>query len=215
VDLQGEPVPSNPRFRQHIKTIQRQSGIKTRSTPTPKGAQERFHLIRFDDDRDNEQLLIRTQGRFDATAFGPHFDTTYGDRHIVVGGEDPHTHQKSGALITHVYDEYDLQVDGNRFEEVDKSYQLNVKDDAVVSLESNLKARISKTASINADTIVLEAATKITLKVRNSFVVITPAGVYASGPLVYDNSGGSPDQASPVGLIEPLLEAKRADPGYK
>jgi hypothetical protein len=96
-----------------------------------------------------------------------------------------------------------------------KDYQLNVKEDTIVSLEGDLKARITKTASINADTIVLEAATKITLKVRNSFVVITSTGVYASGPLRYDNSGGSPDQASPVVLTEPLLEAKRADPGDK
>jgi type VI secretion system secreted protein VgrG len=103
-------------------------------------------------------------------------------------------------------------VDGSRYEHADKDYQLSVKEDTRVSMEGSVAATVGSTASLSAGGIVLSAAEKITLKVGGSFVVLTPDGVYISGPMVYQNSGGVPGPASPVVLVD-LQDAKRADSG--
>ena len=86
------------------------SGIKTRTTPLATGARERFHLLRFDDDPQHEQYLMRSQGRMDVTAFASYFDTTYGSRHLTIGGKDTQKNQVSGDYITKVFAHYHLHV---------------------------------------------------------------------------------------------------------
>jgi type VI secretion system secreted protein VgrG len=188
------------------------SGIRTRSTPVARNAKAGFHLLRLDDEHGKEQFLLRSQGRMDVTALGSHFETTCGDRHTVVGGKDPKSGRTAGDSITHVGGECDLRVDGSRYEHADKDYQLSVKEDTRVSMEGSVAATVGSTASLSAGGIVLSAAEKITLKVGGSFVVLTPDGVYISGPMVYQNSGGVPGPASPVVLVD-LQDAKRADSG--
>jgi hypothetical protein len=60
---------------------------------------------------------------------------------------------------------------------------------------------------------VVTATKKITLQVGGSFIVISPAGVFSSGPIVADNSGGSPDPPGGVTLVEPVADPKQADDG--
>ena len=45
-------------------------------------------MLRFDDTRGSEQVLVRSQGRYDLTAFRHHFDTTHGSRHVLVKGRE-------------------------------------------------------------------------------------------------------------------------------
>jgi type VI secretion system secreted protein VgrG len=190
------------------------SGIKTSSTPKPsKGAKARYHLARYDDAYNCEQYLLRSQGRLDVTAFAHSFETTYGNRNVkVVPGEDKDGKPFGGSSLTTIGGESDLHIGGSHYAAVDKDYQLTVKGDTSLHVMGDLKAVVGGVASMGAGSIVLEATNKITLKVGSSWIVVTPCGVYASGPMIYKNSGGGPDSASPVTMVD-VADAATAEPG--
>jgi len=188
------------------------SGVKTQITPASK-AKQGFHMLRFDDTRDSEQVLVRSQGRYDLTAFRHHFDTTHGSRHILVkGGKDDKGNTLGGSSFTTTGGEYDLHVGGDRYEGIEKIANLTVKADVVHDLQTTSQTMVGTTASLNALKIILEAQAKITLKVGGSFVVIDPCGVYISGPMVQINSGGAADSTTDASVTDPA-DATQADPG--
>lgn len=194
-----------------LGTFQR-SGIKTQITPAAK-AKQGFHMLRFDDTRDSEQVLVRSQGRYDLTAFRHHFDTTHGSRHVLVkGGKDDKGNTLGGSSFNTTGGEYDLHVGGDRYEGIDKVANLTVKADVVHDLQTTSQTMVGTTASLNAMKIILEAKAKITLKVGGSFVVVDPCGVFISGPMVQINSGGSPDSTTDASITDPA-DATQADPG--
>jgi type VI secretion system secreted protein VgrG len=187
------------------------SGIKTRSTVLPPGP-DRFHLLRFEDKVNDEQMLLRSQRRLDVTALQSAYHTTHANRHILVGGKDPKTGKSGGALYTTTGGEYDLHVGDNRYEGIDKGYQLSVKTDTIFDLQAGHQTVVGKASTLNAQKVVIEAPIKITLKVGSSFVVLDPAGVYISGPMININSGGSADSTSDADVTDPV-DASMADPG--
>jgi uncharacterized protein involved in type VI secretion and phage assembly len=194
-------------------TDYRFEGLKTSSFPKPKDGKERYHLVRFDDRYNCEQYLLRSQGRLDITAFAHSFETTYGNHNVkVVQGKDKDEKPFGGSEFTTVGGEYDLHVGGSRYEQVDKDYQLTVKGAVSLDVKKDLSAVIKGVASIGANSIVLEATNKITLKVGSSWVVVGPCGVYINGPMVYINSGGSPDSAATVTMLD-VADAATAEPG--
>ena len=188
------------------------SGIKTRSTPKPDGARDRFHMLRFDDTWQNEQIVLRCQNRYDMTAFGSAYHTTHGNRHILVGGKDPDTGKGGGALFTTTGGEYDLHAGKDRYEGVDSCYQLSVKGNTTFDLQGDHASVVGGNATVNAKNVVIEASQKITLKVGGSFVVVDPCGVFIKGPIVQINSGGSPGSTSDQDITDPA-DAGMADPG--
>jgi uncharacterized protein involved in type VI secretion and phage assembly len=197
-------------------TEYRFTGLRTSSIPKPdEGAKERYHLLRFDDAYNCEQWLLRSQGRLDVTAFAHSFATTYGNRHVKVAeGRDKDDKPFGGSAFTTIGGEYDVHVGGNRYEQVEKNYEITVKGDVQLDLKQNLKAVIAATASIGASSIVIEATNQITLKVGGSWIVIGPSGVYIDGPMVYINSGGAPQSSSAV-TMQNVADAEVAEPGDK
>lgn len=208
----AEPVTDAHVHTPAIGAASLRSGIRTRSSPRPKGAKDRFHLLRFDDAWQDEQLLLRSQGRTDVTSMGVWHDTSHGNRHIRVGGKDPDTGKGGGALLVTTGDEYDLHVGGDRYEGVDKGFTLSVKKNTLFDLEGNHSLMVGKGLQVSAGTVVVEASQKITLKVGGSFVVLDPAGVFIKGAMVQINSGGSPSSAGDVEVQDPL-DAGTADAG--
>jgi uncharacterized protein involved in type VI secretion and phage assembly len=205
------PGPLQP-DASHVQTTQRLSGIKTQSTPKPDGGHIRFHLLRFDDTYRTEQIVLRCQHRLDVTAFQNAYHTTHGNRHILVGGKDPDTGEGGGALYITTGGEYDLHIGDNRYEGVDKGYQLSVKTDTIFDLQGKHQTIVGTASTLNAQSVVIEAQQKITLKVGASFVVVDPSGVYISGPMVMINSGGSPGVTTSADVTDPY-DAAQADPG--
>jgi uncharacterized protein involved in type VI secretion and phage assembly len=205
------PGPLQP-DASHVQTTQRLSGIKTQSTPKPDGGHIRFHLLRFDDTYRTEQIVLRCQHRLDVTAFQHAYHTTHGNRHILVGGKDPDTGEGGGALYITTGGEYDLHIGDNRYEGVDKGYQLSVKTDTIFDLQGKHQTIVGTASTLNAQSVVIEAQQKITLKVGASFVVVDPSGVYISGPMVMINSGGSPGVTTSADVTDPY-DAAQADPG--
>ncbi|MBV9783199.1 MAG: hypothetical protein JO264_05210 [Acidisphaera sp.] len=188
------------------------SGVRTRIFGQ-KDKNTKFHLLRFDDDPKHPQTLIRSQGRLDVTAFGSHFETTGGDRHQIVGGKDPQTGETSGDSKAKVWGEYDLHIVKDRYELVEKGYQLEVTKDINLKVDGNWGTSVGGRLTAAADTIVYYAQKKIVLTVGDtSFISIEPGGIYVSGPMIYKNSGGSCESAGAV-TMSPLHEPSAADPG--
>ncbi len=197
------------------------SGIKTRSVPQPKSGRG-FHMLRFDDTGGSEQLLLRSQGRLDITALGSRFESIGGDRHLTVGGIDTVHQVVGGNYKAKVFQDYTLHVGdpagpfngGTKTEIIEKDYELKVKNDMMVDGEGNLYASLEKDINFSGDNVVIEATSKITLKVGGNFVVITPAGVSIKGVLVGKNSGGSPGDAM-AAVLTPPGDPTPADDGTK
>jgi uncharacterized protein involved in type VI secretion and phage assembly len=200
------------------------SGIKTRSTPSTdsdgKPLAERFNLLRFDDTRGKEQYLLRSQGRFDKTVLGTHYETTSGDQNLTVGWIDTEHQVVGGNQVTKVFQDYHLHVGdpagpfngGHRYETVEKDSSLHVKKNADIQIDGNWSLSVGGKASISADTIVLKAVKSITVIVGTSIVVVQPEGVYIEAAMHYDQCGASGQAAAAASITEPK-DPVQADPG--
>jgi uncharacterized protein involved in type VI secretion and phage assembly len=190
------------------------SGLHTHSTPKPKGSPNRYHLLRFDDRYNDEQLLMRSQGRLDVTAKCSHFETTEGNRHVLVkAGTDAEGKKIGGASsFMTVGGEHDVHIGDSRYEAIDKDQQLTVKGDTHFDLKGDWIGVVGGTLSLNAGTIVIEASQKLTLKVGGSTVVLNPSGVYIDGPLIHNQNGGPADTAADAKMKD-VADAVSADPG--
>ena len=209
------------------------SGIETRSTPMPRDqngnptGKAGYHLLRFDDNYGNEQLLIRSQARMDVTAKSSHYTTVgVGNRHLaVISGFDKTTNTTvDGSSFVTIgtphfgvppFGNSDVHIGGSQFEQVDGTdygYQLTVKKDLQLDVEQNLAGIIKGNLSLNASNIVLEASQKITLKVGSSTIVLNSSGVYLDGTMVNHQCNGPADSTSDL-TFQNVMDATQADPG--
>jgi type VI secretion system secreted protein VgrG len=188
-------------------------GIRTRILPP--GDQTGFHMFRLDDSPEGEhtQTLLRSQGRLDITSFNSTYSTTNGNRHVrVVPAKDKHGGQVGGSGFLTVAGEYDFHVGGNRYDKVDKNYQLSVKANTQLDLKGDCFAVVGGALSVNASTIVMEAKTKLTLKVGCSTIVLNAGGIYLDAPMIYKQCSGPADQAKDLNMVD-IADATQADPG--
>jgi len=193
------------------------SGIKTFSIPTTDGdgkpLPKRFHLLRFDDTRDKEQYLVRSQRRLDITALQKRFESISSDRHLTVGGKKitPPPKEIGGDYIAKVFRHYHLHVgdpdpelwpkSGNRNTLLEQNENLQVKANSNQLVGGNWSVTVGAPgtgaiglpppggqATIDAPgpmgTIVLNAMTNITLMVGASQIVLTPAGISITAPTI-------------------------------
>ena len=189
------------------------SGIRTFSTPHPSDNKEkRFNVLRFDDSWQKEQVLIRSQGRLDETSFASTFQTSHADRHIQIGGKDAKTGQSGGSLFTTMGGEDNLHVVKSRYTGIDVNEEQTIKGHLFVDVTGAVKIISQAEINLSAPKIVLEASSKISLKVGSSFVVIDPSGVFINGAQVLINSGGSALSVADADMTDPL-DAASADPG--
>jgi uncharacterized protein involved in type VI secretion and phage assembly len=212
-ELAGQQVTTKTVFEARGHSDLTLSGIETRSTPKPDGGHDRYHLMRFDDHYNDEQLLLRSQGRMDVTAKCCSYDTTEGDRHdLVVSGKDADGKTIGGSSFKTVGGESDEHIGKSRYEAVDTDHQLTVKGDTQFNLKGDWINVVGGNLSLNAGTIVIEASQKLTLKVGGSTVVLNPCGVYLDGAMIYNQCGGPADAAADA-HIKDVADATKADPG--
>jgi uncharacterized protein involved in type VI secretion and phage assembly len=181
------------------------SGIKTQSIPTTGKENDgspfkpRFHLLRFYDKRNHEQYLIRSQHRLDITALEKRYESISSDRHLTVGGKQPPPPGPpaiGGSYFAKVFQHYHLHVgdpdfpaeSGNRITLIEQNDEIKIVKDSGQSIGGNWSADVGGQATINAmgpvGTIVLNAAFNITLMVGASSIVITPAGISITAPVI-------------------------------
>ncbi|HVB17346.1 MAG TPA: phage baseplate assembly protein V, partial [Stellaceae bacterium] len=203
------------------------SGIKTTTLRNGEEVPTRFHLLRFDDDSAREQVLLRSQHRLDITAFEKRYESIHSDRHLTVGGKwTQPTPGIAGDYIAHVFKDYHLHVgdashptdSGNRTTLIEQNDRIKVVKNSDQAIGGNWSTSVGGQATIDANgiggTIVLNAITNITLTVGGSSIVITPASIAITSPMVLINSGGPPP-APPIDPNvyppQPPIPADRGD----
>lgn len=180
------------------------SCIKTHSSQGGGGTNE----IRFEDKKDNEQLLIQAERQMDTNVKASHFHSVGGNYHLRVGWKDEgslyelvhkdkHVHIKNNENTLIDMDQ-SLEVKGKVSIKVSGTHSTDVSQDVVTKCGMNHKHEVAMTYAIKALGIKLEADTGIELKCGGSSICITPAAIFITGgPLVNINSGSGP----PVGPV--------------
>lgn len=186
------------------------SYIKTRSTPQAKG----FNELRFEDKAKKEQVFVHSQKRYDLRARGSMYETCGGNRQEVIGLKNPDN--PGGNLAVTIAGCYDLHVNESMYIGIDQKLNEAVSSEVVEDYQSTLFTKVQTKASLNAQEIILEAKSKISLKVGASCIVIDPTSVTIAAAMVKINSGGyGVETGDPV--IDDPLDAEVSDngePGY-
>ncbi|MGA8658071.1 MAG: type VI secretion system tip protein TssI/VgrG [Chthoniobacterales bacterium] len=188
------------------------SGIKTNTTLGGVG----FNEIRFDDTKGKEQMFLHAEKNLDVRVKGEKHLTIGGDLHISVGFEDKDG-GLHGAVVedvykdkqTHVGEEFVIYADQSHILSVGKNGQfIQVIDGEEGKCSTVVQQRFSlKTTG----EVVIEALEEICLTCGPSFIKLTPAGIFVTGPLVNINSGGASSPADDLVYQPPSVQATLAD----
>jgi type VI secretion system secreted protein VgrG len=186
------------------------SYIKTHSTPKAKG----FNELRFEDKKDKEQVFIHSERRMDVRVKASLYETCGGNRQEVIGMRTDN--YPGGNLAVSVGGDHDLHVKYDERITVDKKRYEIVTGDVFEGYEGKKVTLITGKSEQNAEEIILEANTKISLKVGASCVVIEPALITIAAQMVKINSGGFGTETSDPD-IACAMDAEYSDngePGY-
>lgn len=164
-----------------------------------------FNELRFEDKKGEEQIFIhaekdkhiRIKEELREKVGHSSHHTIGGNQHVSVGG-DKH-----------------LKVKGDHNEEVEGSLSTNVG--GYIDIKSGVAIYEKGEVEINLNagsTICIEAPT-ISLSASSSFITLSSAGIFISGPLVYINSGGAaiPAVAASPDAAKGPLQPVTAEPG--
>jgi type VI secretion system secreted protein VgrG len=169
-----------------------------------------FNEFRFEDKKGEEQIFIHAQRRMDVRVRGSLYETCGGNRHEVIGLRQ--NDQNSGNLIITVSGNYDLHVRDSFHIGIDGELHESVKRDVIEDYQGNLSTIVKNKVQLNALEIVIEAKTKISLKVGGNCVMIDPSGITIAGTMVKINSGGFASGVTNPTITDPL-DAEVADNG--
>jgi type VI secretion system secreted protein VgrG len=187
------------------------SYIKTRTSPDDgKG----FNELRFEDKQGKEQVFIHSQKRMDVRVRQSLYETCGGNRQERIGMRTDNN--PGGNLAVSIGGNYDLHVKDSTYIGIDGKLNETVKKDVVEDYQGNLSTMVKTKAELNAMEIILEAKTKISLKVGGNCIVIDPSGITIAGIMTKINSGGFGTETGNPSIDDPL-DAEAADtgqPGY-
>jgi hypothetical protein len=201
------------------------STFKSNSTPGGEG----FNELMIEDAKGREQIFVHAQRRMDMRVRQAAYETVGGNKELHVGppGEGD---ADSGDLNSRIRHNLNERVEGNRYE-LTRHEQHHVRGDVFESLGDhkyhaedaaldigNLTVGISETSSHAAKNLVLsgsevlsiqagervvvESNNHLDLKVGDSFISISHAGIDIVGPMIRLNSGGQSSSALVPGRIE-------------
>jgi type VI secretion system secreted protein VgrG len=205
------------------------SAIKSASS---KGA-DGFNEIRFEDKKDDEQIFIHAEKNLDLRVKEDRYETIVQDSHLIVERDqfeevknERHTKIASDD-VTQVGKDRHLGVAGKQASKVSGSLSLTVQGDVVEVFQANHSEQTSMNYYVKALGVVIESSTGVTIKCGGSSVVVDPAGVTLTGPMVtidgkmvrIASGPGSPAMSGMAGsAVSPMApkapeEADQADPG--
>ena len=178
--------------------LQTQSGIKTHSTPN--GSASNCNIIRFEDKKGSEDLLIHAEATMHNSVEGSQFITVGGDRHITTGGIDKNGN-KSGDVKELIFKNHNLHIRTDDRIKIEGESHIHIMGKADAIYDADFVQNMTGKCVIMADTIQLQAKTKIVLMAGSSSLVIDASGVTVLGsPLINLNTPGAP----PMPEIAPL-----------
>jgi len=166
-----------------------QSGILTHSSP--KGGLANFNMIRFEDKKDSEDLLIHAERTMHNSVEASQFITVGGDRHITTGGTDKDGN-KSGDVKEKVFQNHNLHILGDAREKVEGKESRIIVGDSGAQYQGNRGVQITSDEVVEAQTITFSAQQSITLAVGASSIMLDASGVTVIGvPLINLNPAGA------------------------
>ena len=201
-----------------------QSGILTRSTK--KGAQLDANMIRFEDQKGQEEIHIHAQRNLVTVVEKDEFRRVEGHRDVHIVGH--HVERVEGNVEILIDGSEDVHVGGAKKETVDGAADVHVKGafrgkaDGATSLTSggSLQAKGGSKIAVEAGTeihlkggmkVIIEGGMQVSLKGPGGFIDIGPAGVTIQGTMVKINSGGAAGSGSGSSPDSPS-DAKKASP---
>jgi type VI secretion system secreted protein VgrG len=179
-----------------------QSGFKTRSSP--KGGTENFNLLRFEDKKGHEDVLIHAERTMHNSVEASQFITVGVDRHITTGGMDKDGNQ-IGDVKEKVFKNHNLHVLKDAREKVEGKESRTLIGDSAAQYQGNRSVQITGDELVIAANITIQAQQKITLMAGSSSIVIDPSGVTVIGvPMINLNPMAA---VPPIPPLMPLIDA--------
>jgi type VI secretion system secreted protein VgrG len=198
------------------------SGFKSYSSPGGGG----FNEIRYEDKKGSEQIFIHGEKDLDIRIKNDRREWIGRDRHLIVKRDSYRQIERDEQVIVQrdrlesLGRDRHVKVDGKETTEIADSLSLHVGGDVIEEIDVSHTEKVGGDFYVQANKIVLEASSGLTLKVGGNFLTINPAGVEIKGTQVLINSGGSALTVSPGPLV-PVQAPKEAhiadnaDPGDK
>ena len=142
-----------------------------------------FNELRFEDKKGDEQIFVHGEKNLDIRIKNDRFETIGNNRHLVVEKDKfEHIKNKRHELvdvdhIEEVTKDRHLKVGGKEAKEVVGSKSLRVKGDVIEDFVANHSEVVLRDYYLNADNIVIEGNTKVTIKVKTNSITIDASGI--------------------------------------
>jgi type VI secretion system secreted protein VgrG len=185
-----------------------QSGILTHSSP--KGGSANFNMLRFEDKKGSEDLLIHAERTMHNSVEANQYITVGGDRHITTGSEDDDDNVTGGNVKEHTFANHNLRVEG------DSRTDLVGKHNLFVGARSYSQYALTRYTTVLEDevlngkaNITIQAQQTITLMAGSNSIVIGPSGITLIGlPMISLNPMGA---VPPIFVPPPAPEPDKPD----
>lgn len=190
-----------------------QSGLKTNSSTGGNGANE----LKFDDTAGSENIFLHAQFDMHHRVKNKHFLSVEKESHTTIGGAS-YAHHKDALHITtdgkhleSIGDDRNLTVTGNEMIKVAGTNSNQVTGNVSMKFGANCYQEVAQQNYIKADTIILEAATNITLKVGNTTIALDSSGItIACGEFEVDGQSSAKLTVSSTALTLSSSDGKLA-----
>ncbi|MBU0753702.1 MAG: type VI secretion system tip protein VgrG [Planctomycetes bacterium] len=166
------------------------SGIKSNSSKSGGG----FNEIRMEDKKGEEQLYIHAQKNQDIRVKNDCFETIEHDRHLVV--KNNRTEKVEGNCNEEIGADHkekigkdrNLEVVGKEAKKVGGSLSLTVEGNVIAAFNASHNEQTKEEYSLLAKNVVIEATNNVTIRVGDTFVALSSAGIKigTNGEIVLD-----------------------------
>jgi type VI secretion system secreted protein VgrG len=180
-----------------------QTTIKSNSSKGGGG----FNEIRLEDKKGAEHVYIHGEKDFDLRVKNTRKEYIGNERHLTVEKDEFAQVKKSKHQM--VTEDFLEKVGGDMNSTIGGDRVVRISGGDHLTIDADFMMKTGGTANIKSGMkVVVEAGMEITLKAGGGSIIIGPAGVSITGPMVKINSGGSPSSAS---LPDPPNEPKAAE----
>ncbi len=142
-----------------------------------------FNEIRFEDKKGDEQLFIHAEKNQDVRVKNDCFEWIGNNRHLVVKKDQLEKIENNRDEIVggdhkeKIEKDRHLKVVGKEAKEVGGSHSFTVKGDVIEVFKANHSEQVTSDYFLNADNIVIEGKSNVTIKVGGSSIAIGPDGI--------------------------------------
>jgi type VI secretion system secreted protein VgrG len=162
-----------------------QSGFKTHSYPNAQASA--FNELRFDDQKDKEQIYIQAQKDFIKNINNDDLETIKGSKKITIdkqfttSSKEEVSHETEKSLSLSSKENFSIVSDADFSNKVKGKYKIESKDDIAITTDNKYSLKSKSNINIDGKEITLTGKNNITLKVGNNSIEITSSGITIKG----------------------------------